>query len=109
MKTAVAVAIAAIAAAGVGTAIYLVDIEQTEEARLPDVNLSVEGGNMPAFEAETGSIRVESEEVTVPVPNVEVTTEEETVTAPTLEIEPPQDEDVARAEDGAPAEDIARN
>ncbi len=92
MKTALTlagvVAVAAIAAAG----IYMVDIDQTQETRLPDVDVSVDGGQMPAFDAEVGSVELTQEEKTVEVPNVEVTMEEETITVPGLNITPPSDD-----------------
>ena len=46
------------------------DVDQTEEAELPDVD--VEGGNMPEFDVETADVDVGSEEVTVDVPTVDV-------------------------------------
>ncbi len=72
--TILAIAIAAIVAV---VGVYMIDIDQTEEAALPEV--SVEGGNMPEFDAEVGE--------------VEIT--EETVTVPGIEITPPEGEDVA--------------
>ncbi len=72
--TILAIAIAAIVAV---VGVYMIDIDQTEEAALPEV--SVEGGNMPEFDAEVGE--------------VEIT--EETVTVPGIEITPPESEDVA--------------
>ncbi|GAA5080690.1 hypothetical protein N0B44_28705 [Roseibacterium beibuensis] len=74
MKTAPILGIAVAAIVAIGAAVYLVDIDQTEEAALPEI--SVEGGNMPEFEAETGDIEVGETEVTVP----------------TLEIEPPEED-----------------
>ena len=46
------------------------DIDQTEEAELPEVD--VEGGNMPEFDVETADVDVCTEEVTVEVPDVDV-------------------------------------
>lgn len=57
--------------------IYMIDLDMTEEARLPDVDVSVEGGNLPEVEAEVGDIDVGSEEVTVTVPTVDVESPEE--------------------------------
>ena len=92
MKTAAtvigAVAIVALAIFG----FYMVDIDQTQEARLPDVDVSVEGGQMPAFDAKVGSVNITEEEVTVEVPKVDVTMEEERVTVPGIEINPPSDD-----------------
>ncbi|GAB5448011.1 hypothetical protein [Gymnodinialimonas sp.] len=69
-----AVAIAAIVAV---VGIYMVDIDQTEQGALPDV--SVEGGNLPEFEAEVGSVEII----------------EETVTVPGIEITPPENDEIA--------------
>ncbi|MEW9918665.1 hypothetical protein AB2B41_03565 [Marimonas sp. MJW-29] len=80
-----AVAVVALAA----VAFYMVDIDQTQEARLPDVDVSVEGGQMPEFNAEVGSVEMTEEEVTVEVPDVEITMEEETVTVPGISVTPP--------------------
>ena len=46
------------------------DVDQTEEAELPEVD--VEGGNMPEFDVETADVEVGSKEVTVDVPTVDV-------------------------------------
>ena len=66
-----------LAVAVVGLGIYLVDIEQTEEAALPDIDLTVEGGNMPEFDAEVGDIEIGSEEVTLDVPTIDLQSPEE--------------------------------
>lgn len=92
MKTALTItgAIAVIALAAVG--FYMVDIDQTQETRLPDVDVTVEGGQLPEFDAEVGSVEITEEEATVEVPNVEVTMEEETVTVPGIKVTPPSDD-----------------
>jgi len=54
--------------------------------------VSVEGGNLPEFDAQTGSVSVTEEEVDVEVPDVEVTTEEKTITVPGVEVTPPADD-----------------
>ena len=46
------------------------DVEQTEEAELPDVE--VEGGNLPEFDVDVADVEVGSEEVEVEVPTVDV-------------------------------------
>lgn len=66
-----------IAAVAIGFGIYMVDIDQTEEASLPDVELSVEGGNLPEFDAEVGDIETGTEEVTLEVPTIEIQSPEE--------------------------------
>ena len=54
----------------------LIDVDQTQEAELPDVDVTVEGGQSPEFDVDTGSIE----------------TGETTVTVPTLEVEPPAED-----------------
>ncbi|MBD3665909.1 hypothetical protein [Sulfitobacter aestuariivivens] len=92
MKTGLAILGGVAAVAVIAAGIYMVDIDQTQEARLPDVDVSVEGGQLPAFDAEVGTIQLSEEEVTVEVPEVEVTMEETTVTVPGISIEPPKND-----------------
>ncbi|GFE63026.1 hypothetical protein [Litoreibacter roseus] len=82
----------AVLAVAVLFGVYMVDIDQTQDARLPDVDVSVEGGQAPEFDAEVGSISVGTDETTVTVPDVEITTTEETVTVPTLNVTPPEND-----------------
>lgn len=74
--------------------IYMVDFDMTDEGALPDVDVSVEGGEMPEVEAETGSITAgtETEEVTVPDVDVEVDTDQAEVEVPTVDVNPPEDD-----------------
>lgn len=79
-----AVAIVAIAL----VAYFMIDIDQTREAKLPDVNVTVEGGQTPKFDAETGKVEVGTTEKTVTVPEVEVKSVEKSITVPTVNVEP---------------------
>ncbi|MFQ6549355.1 hypothetical protein AADZ90_015465 [Aestuariibius sp. 2305UL40-4] len=58
----------------VGVAVYLgvalVDVDQTQEAQLPDVDVTVEGGQAPEFDVDTGEI--ETGTTTVEVPTLEI-------------------------------------
>lgn len=87
-------------------ALYLVDLDQTKEARLPEVEVSTEGGQMPAFDVEVADVDVGTEEKTVTVPGVDVETktievevpvgadmedEEVVVDMPTIDIEKPEE------------------
>lgn len=90
MKTTGTIIAIVVAALAIGFGVYMIDIDQTEEASLPDVDVSVEGGNLPEFDAEVGSINVGTTEETVTVPDVEVTTQEATVTVPTIDITAPE-------------------
>ncbi|RVT82624.1 hypothetical protein DXV76_15400 [Rhodobacteraceae bacterium CCMM004] len=88
MKAGSTIAIAAVVAIAVAAGFYFIDIEQTQEARLPDVDVNVEAGELPEFDVQTGSISLTEEQVDVTVPEVEVTTTEKTLTVPSLNIEP---------------------
>lgn len=65
---------------------YFVDIDQTEEAKLPDVDVTVEGGNLPEYKVETGSVDVGTKKTTIKVPEVNMVEKE--VTVPTVDVEP---------------------
>ncbi|MBT8417827.1 MAG: hypothetical protein KJO42_10335, partial [Silicimonas sp.] len=66
----IAAVIAAVAVVAFG--IYYFDVDQTQDASLPDVDISVEGGEMPEYDVETGDVDVGTEEVTIQVPTVDV-------------------------------------
>lgn len=76
MKTGSILGIVA-AVAVVAFGFYFFDVNQTEEASLPDVDVTVEGGNMPEFEVESGDIETGTEEVTVVVPTLDIESPEE--------------------------------
>jgi hypothetical protein len=103
-----ALAIATIGAAG----LYLVDVDQTKEARLPAFDVKVTEGQMPAFDVEVADVSVGTKQVDVKIPTVDVETETktievevpvdvdagtttETIDAPTLSIERPEIDDPA--------------
>ncbi len=69
-------------------AIYLIDVDQTQEARLPtvDVDVSAETGQMPEFDVDVADVNLGTTQVGVSVPNVDVETK-------TIEIEVPVDMD----------------
>ena len=93
------VAILAVCAA----AIYLIDVDQTQEARLPniDVDVSAESGQMPKFDVDVADVSVGSKDVNVDLPTVDVKTktievevpvvdtnvEETKLSVPTIEVE----------------------
>ncbi len=83
---------ALVAIVAIAFGVYMIDIDQTEEAALPDVDVEVEGGNLPKFDADVGEVSIEGEEtaVTVPDVDVEVGTEEVELTLPDVDITPPE-------------------
>jgi membrane protein YdbS with pleckstrin-like domain len=81
LVAAVIVVIAVIAAFAFG----LIDINQTRETRLPDV--SVQGGQTPAFDVDTADVDVGTKNTTVELPKVEVGTAKEQVKLPTVDVD----------------------
>ena len=64
------------------------DIVKTEEGRLPDVDVDVEGGQMPKFDVQGPDVDIQTKEVDVAMPTgVDVKTK-------TVEVEVPDDVDV---------------
>ncbi|MEQ8659684.1 MAG: hypothetical protein RLW62_02585 [Gammaproteobacteria bacterium] len=61
------------------------DVDQTQEAKLPDVD--VEGGQMPKYDVQPADVDVQTETRTVEVPDVDVGTEEVEVTVPDVDMQ----------------------
>lgn len=82
-KKAVAIiaGVAVIAIVG-AAALYLVDVDQTQEARLPGVEVTTTDGQMPKFDVDVADVDVSMEEGSVTVPTVGMKTE-------TVEVEVP--------------------
>jgi len=79
---------AVVIVAGALFLVWFVDVDQTEEARLPEVK--IEGGNTPEYNVETGSVTVEESTVNVPVPEVDVKMNEEKMEVPSgISVNPP--------------------
>jgi hypothetical protein len=84
--------VAAIAAIATG----LVDIRQTQEARIPAVEakdgaIRAQAGQAPRFDVQTGSVGVGTRDANVPVPKVEVKRDKATVAVPTVEVRRPEE------------------
>lgn len=62
----------------------LIDVNQTQETRLPEVR--TEGGQMPAFDVDTAKVDVGTRNTTVDLPKVDVKTEEEKIPLPTVDV-----------------------
>lgn len=71
-------------------------VEQTEEGELPDVDVEVEGGNLPKYDVDAAEIEVGMEDKTVTVPDVDVDvdTKDVKVKVPDVDIEMPDENDV---------------
>jgi hypothetical protein len=73
-------AVAAIVLMSVG----MLRIEQQQSGSLPSISFNAQGGKLPSFKAETGSVGIGTTNKTVQVPTVEM--KDTTVTVPTLEV-----------------------
>ncbi|WP_109808142.1 hypothetical protein [Sphingosinithalassobacter portus] len=65
-------------------ALGMLKIQQEEGASLPSVSFNVEGGKMPSFKAETGTIGIGTTNKTVELPTVEM--RNTTISLPTVEV-----------------------
>jgi uncharacterized protein involved in outer membrane biogenesis len=77
MRTLILILIIVIVAAIAAVATGFVDINQIRGARAPDISattngVTAKGGQAPAFDVETGSVKVGAKDATVKVPSVEV-------------------------------------
>ena len=62
----------------------MLTIQQQTGATLPSISFNAQGGQLPKFKAETGSIGIGSTNTTVEVPTVEM--KNTVVTLPTIEV-----------------------
>ncbi|WP_339681982.1 hypothetical protein [uncultured Hyphomonas sp.] len=87
----IVVAVVAIVGA-VWVATTLIDVDQTEPGKLPDVDVAIdaEAGKIPEYDVDTGEVEVGTETETVLVP--EVVMVEEEVEVPTVDVEEPEDD-----------------
>ncbi|MFC7500351.1 hypothetical protein ACFQRC_14100 [Enterovirga sp. GCM10030262] len=60
------------------------DVNQTEEGALPDVDVSAEGGELPAFDVDSKEVVVGTTETNVEVPDVDISTDETQVEVPVV-------------------------
>lgn len=70
-KTLVAMAIAS------AFALSACDFEQTREGEMPEVDVDVEGGQLPAYEVDAPDVDVEMEERTIKVPTIEISEDDD--------------------------------
>ena len=103
MRAVLLILILAVVAAIAAVATGLVNVSQTQEARIPTVEardgaIRAEAGQTPRFEVETGSVGVGTRDANVAVPKVEVKRDKATVAVPTVEVRPPEEaqQNVAR-------------
>lgn len=70
-------------------------VEQTEEGKMPEVDVDVEEGNLPEYDVDAADVEIGTETKTIDVPDVDVdvSTEEKTIEVPDVDIDMPEDND----------------
>ena len=68
------------------------DVQQTDEGTLPDVDVSAEGGDLPAFDVDSKEVVVGTTETNVEVPDVDVETQTEQVEVPVVGVKEGEDQ-----------------
>ena len=76
-------ALAAIAACAL---ISACEVNQTKEAKAPDVDVNASGGQLPEYDVDAKEVVVGTTESNVSVPDVDVKTKETTIEVPTVEV-----------------------
>lgn len=97
MRAILLILILAIVAAIAAIATGLVNVSQTQEAKVPTLEagngaIRAESGQAPRFDVETGSVGLGTREANVAVPKVEVKRDQATVAVPTVEVRPPAED-----------------
>jgi len=88
----VVVAVLAVLAYALG----LFNVDTSGELKAPDVNVAVEGGEVPDVQVEAADVDVGTKTETVKLPDVDVKTTEEQVKLPDVDITPAGDDDSAK-------------
>lgn len=83
-RVGIIIAVIAILAIIAAFAFGLIDINQTKEMKAPDV--SVSGGQAPAFDVDTAKVDVGTRSTDVTVPTVDVGTTKEEIKVPTVDV-----------------------
>ena len=96
MRAILLILIVAVVALIAGFATGYIDISQTREAQAPKIEtgdgaIRATGGQSPAFEVQTGSVEVGTQEANVAVPKIEVKRDKAKVDVPTVEVRPAEE------------------
>lgn len=84
----VVVAVLAVLAYALG----LFNVDASGDLKAPDVDVAVEGGEMPNVQVETADVDVGTTTETVELPEVDVSTTTEEVKLPTIDVTPANDD-----------------
>ena len=101
MRTIFLILIIAVIALIIGVKTGYIDTRQTQEARLPQVGaqggkVTVQAGQAPKFDVQTGSVGVGSADANVAVPTIKVQQGSRTVKVPAIVVHPPQQQPAAQ-------------
>lgn len=67
------------------------EVTKTEDGKMPNVDVQAEGGQMPEVDVDTADVDVSTEKETVKVPKAKVVVEEETVEVPDVDVTMPNE------------------
>lgn len=67
------------------------DVDQTQEGEMPEVDVAVEEGQMPAYDVDWADVEVQTRTEMVEVPKVKVVMETEAVEVPYIDLDWPED------------------
>lgn len=66
-------------------------VKQTEEGKMPEVNVSTTPGNMPKVDVDPATVEIKTETQQVEVPDVDVSTETKEVAVPDVDVKMPDE------------------
>lgn len=69
------------------------EVRQTEEGKMPEVDVDVDAGQIPKYDVDAPDIVVGTKEMEVEVPAVDVKMKKETIDVPVVGIDMPDDDD----------------
>lgn len=89
------------------------DVNQTQDAELPDVDIDVDAGQLPEFDVDWADVNVGTTTKTIMVPKVKVVMEEEEIEVPYVDVDMPNSGEkeeltlIAEAEVGGETHEIS--
>lgn len=75
-----------IATLAAGSLTAACEVDQTKEAKAPDVDVNASGGQLPEFDVDAKEVEVGTSEENVAIADVDVKTKETTVEVPKIEV-----------------------
>ncbi|HEY0510881.1 MAG TPA: hypothetical protein VGH73_03195 [Thermoanaerobaculia bacterium] len=65
-------------------------VTKTQDGKMPDVEVSTKGGQLPKYDVKTPTVDVHTEKRQVDLPKVNVSTEKHEVKVPKVDVKPPK-------------------